>query len=137
MVDSPAQRLVPGAPPPAPLTKSQLKKKRKSKKADDVEEPSVAIPDATAAALTDKAPQPEDLASGALAPELVAQHTPAISNTELESTITLSPIVDLITKRLKTTNKKIVRSPSLFVSLHTHLSRRHAYHPMQPQIPRN
>lgn len=113
MVEAPAQRIVPGAPPPIALTKSQLKKKRKTKKTDGAEESAVVIPDATAAALVEQAPAPADVESGAVAPELVVQEAPPpapVSEAGDASLFPLSPVVDLISKRLKATNKKIVCS---------------------------
>ncbi|KAF5348723.1 hypothetical protein D9758_006791 [Tetrapyrgos nigripes] len=98
------QRIIPGAPPPSALSKSQLKKKRKTKaKADDSEAP-VSIPDTTSAALVEKAPEPEEVKKGAVAPELVAQPEPPVRK-EAKS----SPIVELVNKRIKATNKKLMR----------------------------
>ncbi|KAJ3889224.1 hypothetical protein GG344DRAFT_89557 [Lentinula edodes] len=110
MSEIPVQRLVPGAPPPPPLTKSQLKKKRKSKtKANEqAGESLVAITDASTAALVEKAPEIADIQEGIVAPELVAQPSEAQSTAE-DVTLKLSPIVDLVNKRLKATNKKITR----------------------------
>ncbi|KAJ3868307.1 hypothetical protein EV359DRAFT_32605 [Lentinula novae-zelandiae] len=110
MPETPVQRLVPGAPPPPPLTKSQLKKKRKSKTKSNEQagDSLVAITDASTAALVEKAPEIADIQEGIVAPELVAQPSEAQSTTE-DVTLKLSPIVDLVNKRLKATNKKITR----------------------------
>ncbi|KAF9071659.1 hypothetical protein BDP27DRAFT_1321683 [Rhodocollybia butyracea] len=110
MSETPAQRVIPGAPPPPALTKSQLKKKRKTKtKANEpVSESPVEIPNATAAALVEKAPEAADIQEGVVAPELVVQPEQTHSTSE-DLTLKLSPIVDLVTKRLKATNKKITR----------------------------
>ncbi|KAJ4487339.1 hypothetical protein C8J55DRAFT_507647 [Lentinula edodes] len=112
MSETPVQRLVPGAPPPPPLTKSQLKKKRKSKTKTNEQagESLVAITDASTAALAEKAPEATDIQEGIVAPELVVQtsQSEAQSTTE-DVTLKLSPIVDLVNKRLKATNKKITR----------------------------
>ncbi|KAJ3857640.1 hypothetical protein EV368DRAFT_70849 [Lentinula lateritia] len=112
MSETPVQRLVPGAPPPPPLTKSQLKKKRKSKTKvnEQAGESLVAITDASTAALVEKAPEVADIQESIVAPELVAQpsQSEAQSTTE-DVTLKLSPIVDLVNKRLKATNKKITR----------------------------
>ena len=100
------QRIVPGAPPLPPLSKSQ-KKKRKSVKVKDGESPvveSVAIPDSTSAALVDKVPQESDIKEGSVAEELPVQPPTANGN----ETALLSPVVDIISKRLKVTTKKIV-----------------------------
>lgn len=105
-------RLVPGAPPPIALSKSQRKKKKtKAKSGDEDPEQQVVILDPTSAALTEKAPEPSDIQEGVVAPQLVAQ--PSEDTTELAEP-KLSPIVDLITKRLKATNKKIVRAFTVF-----------------------
>ncbi|VDB95177.1 unnamed protein product [Peniophora sp. CBMAI 1063] len=105
-------RVVPGAPPPA-VSKSQAKKRRKAANA------SVALPDSTAAALTEKAPEPTDIAAGAVANELVAQ-PPVNGDAAAASPATPAAAVDaesrkpgaveeLITKRIKATSKKISR----------------------------
>lgn len=102
------QRLVPGAPPPAPLSKTQ-KKRRKAKVKSDGPEDVQVIPDATTAALIEKAPEPADVQQGTLVPELVVQDSRAPSVFEEDSLLKNSPIVELVTKRFKATNKKIVR----------------------------
>lgn len=105
-------RVVPGAPPS--ISKSQAKKRRKANA-------SVALPDSTAAALTEKAPEPTDIAAGAVADELVAQ--PPV-NGDAAAAAEASPVTpagpvdaearkpgaveELITKRIKATSKKIV-----------------------------
>ncbi|KAF5393198.1 hypothetical protein D9757_000532 [Collybiopsis confluens] len=103
-----AQRLIPGAPPPPSASKSQLKKKRKTKTKTNEQtvDSTVEIPDSTAAALVEKAPEPSDIQEGSVAPELVAQPSRAESQPPDDSTLNLSPIVDLVNKRLKATNKK-------------------------------
>ncbi|KAK7472486.1 hypothetical protein VKT23_000601 [Stygiomarasmius scandens] len=107
MADQTTQRIVPGAPPSSSLTKSQLKRKRKTKaKADESETP-VSIPDSTSAALVEKAPEPEDVQQGAVAPELVAEPEPSEPRETKPS-----PIVELINKRWKATNKKLTRISS-------------------------
>jgi hypothetical protein len=111
------QRIVPGAPPPAPLSKSQ-KKRRKAKvktgaenttDANDIDHPdspATSVPDVPASAVPDKAPDAVDVPKDVLAPEVVAHaeaETPTAPD-ELKS----SPVVELISKRLKATGKKIV-----------------------------
>jgi len=103
MADQTTQRIVPGAPPSSSLTKSQLKRKRKTKaKADESEAP-VSIPDSASAALVEKAPELEDVQQGAVAPELVAEPEPSEPRETKPS-----PIIELINKRWKATNKKLV-----------------------------
>ncbi|TFK44212.1 hypothetical protein BDQ12DRAFT_717381 [Crucibulum laeve] len=113
MPESPVQpRIVPGAPPPAPLSKTQKKKRKAKGKSGEptADSPVTAVPDATAAALIEKAPEPVEVQEGALAPELVAQpETEAPPLPEEEVLLKPSPIVDLIHKRLKATTKKISR----------------------------
>ncbi|KAI0371149.1 hypothetical protein BV20DRAFT_965824 [Pilatotrama ljubarskyi] len=100
-------RVVPGAPPPPPPSKSQ-KKKRKTAKTKEASEPDahVVVPDTTTAALIEKAPEEKDIKEGTVAPELVAQ-TSEGSGTSVE--LKLSPIVDMLSKRLKANGKKITR----------------------------
>ncbi|KNZ76684.1 hypothetical protein J132_09217 [Termitomyces sp. J132] len=105
MSETVAQRIIPGAPPPAPLTKSQ-RKKRKAKKATESTPDSPEAPvDVASSVLTEQAPEAEEVreASTTTAPEL---QTPAV---EEEVVLKPSPIVELIQKRLKATSKKITR----------------------------
>lgn len=121
---TPTIRLVPGAPPPAPVTKSQ-KKKHKAKAAalkrttseqtaaGEGDQPAIVVPDAGSAALIEQAPSPIDIKEGAVADQLIITPqvlTPAPREaTPLpDSEGKMSPIVDLINKRLKVTTKKLV-----------------------------
>ena len=110
---APPTRHVPGAPPPLPLTKSQLKKRKKVSAAKkSTNEDAVNTP--KDAALIDHVPTdiPESLveekktdAPAAPEPELHA------STIALETQKTPSPIVDqIINRRIKALGKKIVRS---------------------------
>ena len=98
------QRIVPGAPPPTPLSKTQKKKRKaKAKSAEPGDAP--ALPEAASAAPTEKTPEQEVI----LAPEVIAQSDSQMSLLpEEEVLLKPSPIVDLIHKRLKATTKKIV-----------------------------
>ncbi|KAG0703238.1 hypothetical protein DFH29DRAFT_829375, partial [Suillus ampliporus] len=110
MVDAPITvRVVPGAVPPVPLSKTQKKKRRsnKPKTADSPAEGSVIIPDATSAAPVDRAP--EEAKEGTVAPELVA---PSEAPTFDDLTSRSSPVVELLQKRLKALNKKTSRIAS-------------------------
>lgn len=107
-------RLVPGAPPPTPLSKSQ-KKRRKGKAAESEDSP-VAIHDPTSAALVETAPDAKDVQKGAIAPSLVARQDSSAPTHSDESTVKPSPIVELIHKRLRATAKKIV-CPQPFIVL--------------------
>ncbi|KAI0041002.1 hypothetical protein FA95DRAFT_1683471 [Auriscalpium vulgare] len=113
MAEPPAQRVVPGAPPPAPLSKSQKKKRKtaKGKAEDSPATPTVSIPDTTAAALVDKAPGSSDIKQGSIVEELLARSEPANGSAthKDDGGPKQSPIVDLVGKRLKTTGKKISR----------------------------
>jgi len=121
----PAQRIVPGAPPPTPLSKSQQKKKRKvagAKRPDGSDGPDVASP--KDAALIDHVPTadhtdpsllspPEEGAIAAAASELVATLVPSIIDPILASTPKkTSAVVELVNKRYRALTKKIVRSLS-------------------------
>ena len=99
------QRIVPGAPPPTPLSKTQ-KKKRKAKAKSAEPGDTTALLEATSATLTEKTPETQE---AALAPEVIAQSDSQMSLLpEEEVLLKPSPIVDLIHKRLKATTKKIV-----------------------------
>lgn len=97
--------MIPGAPAPAP-SKSQKKKRKAGKKeGEDVSTPAtttVEIPDAQSSAFTDKAPGPEDVKGGAVADELLAHgKEPSVEQK-------LSPVAELLNKRIKALGKKIV-----------------------------
>lgn len=105
---TPTVRIVPGAPPPAPLTKSQKKKKVKTAKKTP-EHDDVVLPDAASAALTEKAPTEIDVKEGSVAPELIAQPEGQAPQTPVEDpSLKVTPIVDMLNKRLKQIHKKIV-----------------------------
>jgi len=99
-----AQRIIPGAPPPTPLSKTQ-KKKRKAKGPGDapaMTDPSVAV--------GEKTPEPTEVQENTLAPESITRsESHATPLPEEDVLLKPSPIVDLVHKRLKATTKKIVR----------------------------
>jgi hypothetical protein len=128
-------RIVPGAPPPTPLSKSQKKKRRAAQTSgkDDqaLDSPAVAnghghadLNSATDAALIDSLPtpshikselvtKPEDLANAAIASEAAAGVAPIISL----PTKRASAVVELVNKRYRTLHKKIVSMiPTLLYS---------------------
>ncbi len=116
MSDSPATptiRLVPGAPPP-PASKTQKKKRKTTKKQSGQPEEQVVVPDAHTSALIEHAPSVDDIKEGTVAPELVAQPSESARDLSPGPDELLSPIVDMLNKRLKATNKKIVRMVSHF-----------------------
>lgn len=119
----PSQRIVPGAPPPTPLSKSQQKKKRKvagGKRPDGSDGPDVASP--KDAALIDHIPSvdhtdpslfapPEESAVAAAASEMVANIAPSIIEPILiNAPKKTSAVVELVNKRYRALTKKIVRS---------------------------
>ena len=83
------------------------KKRSKAAKGKSDTDSPVVIPTPLAAALVEKAPTEVDVKEGAVAPELVAQPPEAPSPVE-EPAIKLSPIVDLVSKRIKAIQKKLV-----------------------------
>jgi hypothetical protein len=100
-MESPAARYVPGAPPPAPLTKSQKKKLlAKRKPGDSPAEPRNISPDVQHGLL---GPTVHEVAG----PDSVTPSEPK-APTEDEIPHKPSPMVELIHKRLKATTKKIV-----------------------------
>jgi len=110
------QRIVPGAPPPTPLSKSQRKKRKaaahKNSSPDSPAEDHLQsqTPDV---AETNHTSNGNHESAGAAASEngATAAEAEAVSTPLLEEVVLLkpSPIVDLIHKRLKATTKKIVR----------------------------
>jgi hypothetical protein len=128
MSEAPALRIVPGAPPPTPLTKSQKKKRRAANaqgKGDehDLESPVAnghGLNSALDSALVETAPaiselnpslvsKPEDVANAAIASDAGADILSPTSLLNLPSKKT-SAIVELVNKRHRTLHKKIVRS---------------------------
>lgn len=118
MVDVAAQRIVPGAPPPTPLSKNQKKKRKTKPKNGEVTADSpIVAPDTISAAVSEKAVEISDIQETTPAPEPSAQlESEAVPVPEDDLLVKLSPIVDLIHKRLKATTKKIV-SPSLVLRM--------------------
>ncbi|KAG2016293.1 hypothetical protein CC2G_009471 [Coprinopsis cinerea AmutBmut pab1-1] len=108
---APAQRFVPGAPEPAPLSKAQ-KKRRRAKKTDgaqDANEAPVAGADPVSATASN-APEPSEAREGSLAPpEVQVAESTGSPLPEEQVLLKPSPIVELVTKRLKATTKKITR----------------------------
>jgi hypothetical protein len=113
MSDTPTQRYVPGAPPPVPASKSSKKKRKTGKGARSDDSPalsSVAIPDSTAP--IEKTQDASDVKDSPIVDSL---HVDPHSTNGLSSSqhphdeAKHSPIVDLFQKRIKSTNKKIVR----------------------------
>ncbi|KZT19916.1 hypothetical protein NEOLEDRAFT_1141431 [Neolentinus lepideus HHB14362 ss-1] len=102
-----AQRIVPGAPPPPPLSKTQKKKRKATKKPGDAtaEIPVAAVPDTTAAALIDKAPEESEIMEGAVAPELVAKPEEEVPPGDFKH----GPSAEVVQKRLRQVGKKIAR----------------------------
>ena len=97
------QRIVPGAPPPAPLSKTQ-KKKRKAKAPGDA--PATIDSPVT---VSEKTPELTEVQESTLAPEsLTRSESHATALPEEDVLLKPSPIVDLVHKRLKATTKKIV-----------------------------
>jgi hypothetical protein len=113
MSDTPTQRYVPGAPPPVPASKSSKKKRKTGKGSRSEDSPalsSVAIPDSTA--LIEKTQDASDVKDGPLVDSLTVD--PHSTNGLSSGQHALDeakhgPIVDLFQKRIKSTNKKIVR----------------------------
>lgn len=109
-----ATRIVPGAAPPIPVSKSQKKKRKtvKPKGGDELNSP-IVVADTTAASLLEKAPGIAEVKEGLVAPALTA--VPSGSADDVPSSAIdddagykPSPVVDLVHKRLKATHKKIV-----------------------------
>ncbi|EIW83003.1 hypothetical protein CONPUDRAFT_164020 [Coniophora puteana RWD-64-598 SS2] len=103
-------RLVPGAPPLGSTSQRKKRKTTKSKAVDSPIEPPVAIPDSTAAALVERAPDATDIQEGSVAPELVVQ--PENESVTDDNSPKPSPVAELIQKRTKALGKKITRISS-------------------------
>ncbi|CCM00414.1 uncharacterized protein FIBRA_02444 [Fibroporia radiculosa] len=103
---SSALRIVPGAPPPAPQSKLQ-KKKRKATKAKSAE-PSVVDESMPDVITPEAAPIESGVKESVAAVELVAQQDEAQTPVE-EGSQKPSPIIEMLSKRLKAIQKKITR----------------------------
>jgi hypothetical protein len=109
-----SQRIVPGAPPPAPLSKSQKKKRKAKKPTDSTPESPTLLDLSSAAPPAEKAPESVETREDSIAPEPSTQpESLATPATEEDLLLKHSPIVELVTKRLKATTKKIARRFSL------------------------
>jgi len=109
---TPTLRIVPGAPPPAPISKSQKKKRKTVKPQSSDHDGSVNVPDTASAALIDHAPTSDDVNGGHVAPELTTRAESLEATTPVPGAPIYSPVVELISKRLKATTKKILRIQS-------------------------
>jgi len=101
-------RLVPGAPPPIALSKSQRKKRKtgaKSKTPGSPAEGSVTIPDAPSAVLIVSPPNETDPKEDIVPTEPVA---PSEAPTHDDLNPKSSPVIELVQKRMRALNKKIV-----------------------------
>lgn len=101
-------RIVPGAPHPAPSSKSQKKKRKTPAKSADGDH--VDIPDTPAASQIEFAPSSEDIKAGSVAPQLLSQpeEIPEAATPALDGAYKNSPLAEMVSKRMKATNKKIV-----------------------------
>jgi hypothetical protein len=104
-----AARVVPGAPPSITPSKSQRKKRKtgsKNKTPESPAEGSVVIPDATSPDLIERAPEENDVKEENVAPELpAASEAPTYDEVNPKS----SPVIEVLQKRMRALNKKIVR----------------------------
>ena len=106
-VSSPViQRIVPGAPPPAPVSKSQKRKKKPTAKDGD----NLEVPDTPVSAQIAVAPSLEDGNNGSVGSQFLAQPDDIPeATTPINGAHKTTPLVDMLNKRIKATNKKIVR----------------------------
>jgi hypothetical protein len=104
MSATPTQRIVPGAPPPPPISVSKSSQKRK-KKAGGGATAVVEVTSATPSPLTGT--QNLEVVTNGLSNQStpLAPSTPAAISPSLQK---LSPIADLISKRIKVNQKKVV-----------------------------
>lgn len=103
-------RIVPGAPPPTPISKSQKKKRKTGKGRGSAEPDSPALaPDNAASVVLDSALSGSDVKESTVAPQ-VAPSVNEAPQSAVEEDIGYkpSPVVDLVHKRLKAIHKKIV-----------------------------
>ncbi|KAL4078505.1 hypothetical protein V8B97DRAFT_1937661 [Scleroderma yunnanense] len=107
-ITSPATRIIPGAPPALPSSKSQRKKRKanKTKTPDSPAEGSPSLPDAHSSTPLDKAPEESEAKEVAGAVEFAAaSEAPTNDDAQLKP----SPVIELLQKRMRALNKKILR----------------------------
>ena len=106
MTATPPQRIVPGAPPPPQISASKSSQKKKKKGAGGA---TAVVDDTSAAPSPLTATQNLEVVTNGTSNQGTppAPSTPAAVSPSLQK---LSPIVDLINKRLKTNQKKVVRA---------------------------
>lgn len=140
MSEAASTRFVPGAPPPAPLSKSQKKKRRAAHKTDDPDSEHGGLTNgnnvntAGDAALVDKVPgndhvnltlqtRPEDVANAAIASGIAADILSAVTDASILSPVNkrTSAVVELVLKRHRTLHKKIVSCSIKNIFTHSEL----------------
>ena len=109
------QRIIPGAPPPTPLSKNQKKRRKGKGPGGDA----LAVPDSPSVIVSEKTPEPEVQESIPAPDSLIRSDSLATPLPEEDVLLKPSPIVDLVHKRLKATSKKIV-SFQMFLSYHAY-----------------
>ena len=114
---SPAPRIVPGAPPPPSLSKSQKKKRKSVAKPKLVDTPSaeslLAIPDSKVAPLVELVEEVDvkkDVAGAVVVPPLEP-----VQEVIQDKSKKASPAVELLNKRIKVQTKKIVSNLMLLI----------------------
>ena len=104
-------RIVPGAPPPTLVSKSQ-KKKRKAVKGKGSAEPDspAVIPDTADPSVADQTPGVSEVKEVTVSPSYVAPSASEAPQSAMDDDVSYrpSPVVDLVHKRLKAIHKKIV-----------------------------
>ena len=106
-----AQRIIPGAPPPTPLSKNQKKRRKGKGPGGDA----LAVPDSPSVIVSEKTPEPEVQESIPAPDSLIRSDSLATPLPEEDVLLKPSPIVDLVHKRLKATSKKIVSFPDVSI----------------------
>ena len=112
MSSTPTQRIVPGAPPPQiSISKSSHKKKKKAAGATPA-----AVDDNSAAPSPLTAPQNLEAVTNGT-PNQDTPPAPSTPVVDSQSLLKLSPTVELVSKRLKATQKKVVCIPELWARI--------------------
>lgn len=103
-------RIVPGAPPPAPLSKSQKKKRKGAKGVDSEAASPLVVSTPLEASQLEAAPTAAQIKQHLVAPQLTTSVSVDAQSAVDDSGHKQSPLVELVHKRLKATAKKIVSS---------------------------
>ena len=111
---APSQRIVPGAPPPPLLSKSQKKKRKSVIKPKGTDAPSPES-DSKGNSVAEKIPEEPDVKKDAVAEVVETTQLEPTQEAIQDKSKKASPAVELLNKRIKVQNKKLVSNLMLLL----------------------